>query len=101
MPDSTWFPRPMYLPPGYTFNHAREVRDREGKRSDPFILISYRSLHDAWWAVWTDKISLLGDFEGTRAEAIAWARERCDNIRICADPIDYTAPMVQLGPDDN
>jgi hypothetical protein len=90
----------MYWPPGEKYDPAEEARGREAKRSAPFILIDYRSAHQAWWAVWTDKISLLDDFEGTRAEAIAWARERSDDIRICADPYDVTAPMVPLGPDE-
>ncbi|HST48878.1 hypothetical protein [Jatrophihabitans sp.] len=90
----------MYLPPGYPYNPEREAREREAMRSDPFILIDYSSLFGVWRAAWTDKISLLGSCEGTREQCIAWARERSDNIRICSNPHDPAAIMVQLGPDD-
>jgi hypothetical protein len=88
---------PAYLPPG--IDRAEEMRLREASRSEPFIIIDYRSRTDTWKALWTDKISLLGEHEGTREEAIAWSRERSDDIRICSDPHD-DAPPVQLGPDD-
>lgn len=90
----------MYWPPGEKYDPAEEARGREARRSKPFIVIDYRSIHQAWWAVLTDTISLLDDFEGTRAEAIAWARERSNDIRICSDPEDPDAMMVPLGPDD-
>ncbi|HEY0167552.1 MAG TPA: hypothetical protein VGB75_10970 [Jatrophihabitans sp.] len=89
---------PAYLPPGIDL--AEEVRLREASRSDPFIIIDYRSHTDTWRAWWTDKISLLGELEGTREQVIAWARERCDDIRICSDPDDENALLVELGPDD-
>ena len=79
---------------------AKAARLREEARSDPFIIIDYRSNTDTWSAWWTDSISLLGRFDGTREQAIAWARERSDNIRICSDPHDDNAPPVQLGPED-
>lgn len=93
----------MTHPPWDPFNlaqEAKEARLREEARSEPFIIIDYRSHKDVWLAWWTDKISLLGEFEGTREQAIAWARERSDNIRICSDPDDENAPAVELGPDD-
>ena len=82
------------------FDLAKEARLREASRSDPFIIIDYRSRQGVWRAWWTDKISLLGEFEGTREEVIAWSRERSDNIRICSDPDDDNALLVELGPDD-
>lgn len=93
----------MTHPPWDPFDLARgakEARLREASRSEPFIIIDYRSLQGVWRAWWTDKISLLGSFEGTREQAIAWSRERSDNIRICSDPDDDDALLVELGPDD-
>ena len=66
-----------YLPPG--FDLAEEARLREASRSDPFIIIDYRSRQGVWRAWWTDKVSLLGELDGTREEVIAWSRERCDD----------------------
>ena len=79
---------------------AKEARLREEARSEPFIIIDYRSNTDTWHAWWTDKVSVLGKLEGTREQVIAWARERSDNIRICSDPHDEDALLVELGPDD-
>ena len=97
MPDP-WSTYPNYLPPG--INLAKEAREREARRTAPFVVIEYYPHRGAWKAICGDKVDRLGRFEGTREQCIAWARERCDDIRICADPYDVTAPMVQLGPDD-
>jgi len=87
-----------YLPPD--FDVASDLAAREAYRSEPFIIIDCRPHQDIWRAFWTDKISLLGRFEGTREQAIAWARKRCDATHICADPDDENAQLIQLGPDD-
>lgn len=75
---------------------------RNARRTAPFVVINYQGDRDrgVWAAIWGDKVDRLGKFRGTRAEVIAWARERCEDIRICADPYDETAPLVPLGPDD-
>lgn len=75
-------------------------RDREARRTAPFVVIGYWSRKGIWTAIWTDRVDRLGRFEGTREEVIAWARERCDDIRISAGPGEgYPFPR-QLGPDD-
>jgi hypothetical protein len=47
----------------------------------PSVTIMYIADEGVWQAVWGDRHEL-GEFEGTREEAIAWARERCETIRI-------------------
>jgi hypothetical protein len=98
MEHSSWFPRPEYLPPGRDL--AKEAREREARRRPPFIVIGYWSRKRTWRAIWTDNVANLGKFEGTREEVIAWARERCDNIRIDPGPDDDYPYPRQLGPDD-
>jgi hypothetical protein len=93
-----WSPYPDYLPPG--INLAKEAREREARRTAPFIVIGYWSRKGIWRAIWTDKASRLGRFEGTREEVIAWARERCDDIRITPGPDDDYPYPRRLGPDD-
>jgi hypothetical protein len=93
-----WSPYPDYLPPGIDL--FKEDREREARRTTPHVTIDYRPHKRNWKAYWNDTISLLGKFEGTREECIAWARERCDDIRICSDPDDPNAYLMQLGPDD-
>ena len=56
----------------------------------------YIADEDAWQAVWGDR-QQLGEFEGTREEAIAWARERCEVIRIYSMS---ERDIVKLGPDE-
>jgi hypothetical protein len=52
-------------------------------------------------AIWIDNEDRRGKFQGTRKEVIAWARERCDDIRITHGPDgDNLYPRRQLGPDD-
>jgi hypothetical protein len=98
MQHSPWFPRREYLSPGRDL--AKEARELEARRTAPFVVIGYRNRKGTWVAIWTDKASRLGRFEGTREEVIAWARERCDDIRIISGPDgDHLYPR-QLGPDD-
>lgn len=66
-PESEWVDPPDHL----------DNPDDEG----PSITIMYVDDEDVWEAVWGDK-KLLGEFAGTREQAIAWARERCGTIRI-------------------
>lgn len=92
-------------PPPWDHDNFRSREDdlaRKARRTAPFVVIEYHGDRDrgVWAAIWGDKVDRLGKFRGTREEAIAWARERCDDIRICADPYDVTAPMAKLGPDD-
>ncbi len=84
----------------YSFFRSRDDDPvRQARRSAPFVTIVYHPHKGGWKAIWTDKVDILGRFNGTREEVIAWARERCDDI-LYGDPDDRTAPMVPLGPDD-
>jgi hypothetical protein len=60
------------------------------------VTIMYISDEASWQAVWADR-NLLGEFEGTREAAIAWARERCEIIRIYSLT---ERDVVDLGPDE-
>jgi len=69
-------------------------------RRAPFIVIGYSSRKEIWRAIWIDNEDRLGKFQGTRKEVIAWARERCDDIRIYPGPDDDYPYPRRLGPDD-
>ena len=62
----------------------------------PSVTIMYIADDDVWQAVWGDR-QQLGEFEGTRDAAIAWARERCNFIRIYSLS---EQDIVDLEPDD-
>jgi hypothetical protein len=67
---------------------------------DEYLMIHILRQYDGpglWRAIWGQK-KVLGDFTGTREQAIAWARERCDTILIYSPALD---DMVELGPDDH
>jgi hypothetical protein len=75
---------------------AKEPDDLDSIDFSPTVTIMYFADDDTWQAVWGGR-QQLGEFEGTREEAIAWARERCDTIRIYS-PIEDD--IVELGPDE-
>jgi hypothetical protein len=58
-----------------------EEPDDDSIDFSPSVTIMYIADEDVWQAVWGDR-QQLGEFEGTRDQAIAWARERCETIRI-------------------
>ncbi len=91
---------PLPFGPYYFGSRAEDPREREARRTAPFIIIGYWSRKGIWRAIWTDRVDPLGKFEGTRAEVIAWARERCDNIRIAPGPDDNYQDPRRLRPDD-
>lgn len=68
---------PSYMPPDPEWAEEPDHFEDEG----PSITIGCIAARDVWQAVWGDR-QLLGEFEGTRTDAIAWARERCETIRI-------------------
>lgn len=74
---------------------AEEPEDIDSIDFSPTVTIMYFADEDTWQAVWGGR-QQLGEFEGTREEAIAWARERCDIIRIYSPAED---DIVDLGPD--
>jgi hypothetical protein len=88
---------PPYDPSDYRSGNDDD-RERGARRRDPFVVIGYSSRKAIWRAIWIDNEARLGRFQGTREEVIAWARERCDDIRITSGP-GYPFPR-QLGPDD-
>jgi hypothetical protein len=75
-------------------------RADEPVRRAPFIAIGYWARKGIWRAIWIDNEDGLGKFQGTREEVIAWARARCDDIRIHPGPDDDYQYPRQLGPDD-
>lgn len=75
---------------------AEEPDDIDSIDFSPTVTIVYFADDDTWQAVWGGR-ELLGEFEGTREEAIAWARERCDTIRIYSLS---EGDIVDLGPDE-
>jgi hypothetical protein len=83
---------PNFMPPDPEWAQEPEELDDEG----PSISIMYIADEDVWQAVWGDR-QQLGEFEGTREEAIAWARERCETIRIYSLT---ERDIVDLGPDE-
>jgi len=82
------------------FRSRKDDPVRNARRTAPFVIIDCRSSNGPWTAIWGDKVDRYGKFKGTREEVIAWARERCDDIRICDDPDDEYAPLRPLRPDD-
>jgi hypothetical protein len=68
---------PSFMPPDPEWAEQPDHVDDEG----PSITIMYIADEDVWQAVWGDR-QQLGEFQGTRDEAITWARERCETIRI-------------------
>ncbi len=70
-------------------------------RRAPFIVIGYSSRKQIWRAIWIDNEDGRGKFQGTRKEVIAWARQRCDNIRITHRPDGGEMYPRQLGPDED
>ncbi|HEX8093617.1 hypothetical protein [Jatrophihabitans sp.] len=75
---------------------AEEPDDVDSIDFSPTVTIVYFADEDTWQAVWGGR-QQLGEFEGTREEAIAWARERCDTIRIYSL---IQRDIVDLAPDD-
>jgi hypothetical protein len=80
------------MPPDPEWAQVPEELDDEG----PSATIMYIADEDVWQAVWGDR-QQLGEREGTRQEAIAWARERCETIRIYSLA---ERDIVDLGPDE-
>lgn len=79
-------------------SHSSEAEEPDDDSIDfsPSVTIMYIADEDVWQAVWGDR-QLLGEFEGTREEAIAWARKRCDIIRIYSLT---KRDIVELAPDE-
>jgi hypothetical protein len=75
-------------------------RPADRARRAPFIVIGYSTRKGNWRAIWIDNEDGRGKFQGTRREVIAWARERCDNIRITHGPHGKEIYPRQLGPDE-
>jgi len=95
----TYYRRPQHLPPDY--DEAADLAAAEQSEDlEHIVIIGYSPAADVWRAFLTDQRKLLDELTGTREQAIAWARQRAADIRICSDPHDETAPTVQLGPDD-
>ncbi|MBV9820809.1 MAG: hypothetical protein JO144_01085 [Actinobacteria bacterium] len=68
-------------------------------RRAPFVVIGYSARKQVWRAIWIDDEGR-GKFQGTRKEAIAWARQRCDDIRVTHGPGGEDITPRQLGPDE-
>ncbi|HST47721.1 hypothetical protein [Jatrophihabitans sp.] len=83
-----------YLHPGSEW--AKEPDDIDSIDFSPTVTIMYFADDDTWQAVWGGR-EQLGEFEGTREEAIAWARERCNTIRIYSPS---EGDIVDLVPDE-
>jgi hypothetical protein len=79
-----------YLPPD--FNPDDDHLEETGS----VVTITCTDDEGVWEAAWGDR-KLLGKFTGTRAQAIAWARERGNTICIYSLT---EREMVELGPDD-
>jgi hypothetical protein len=58
-----------------------EEPDDDSIDFSPSVTIMYIADDDVWRAVWGGR-HFLGEFEGTREDAIVWARDRCKIIRI-------------------
>lgn len=69
-------------------------------RRGSYVAIGYSARKRIWRAIWIDNEDGRGKFQGTRKEVIAWARERCDDIRIGPGPDDDYPYQRQLGPDE-
>lgn len=69
-------------------------------RRAPFIVIGYSARKGVWRAVWIDGDDGRGKFQGTRKEVIAWARERCEEIRITHGPGGEEITQRHLRPDE-
>jgi hypothetical protein len=82
------------------FSRREDWREGEARRRAPFVVIGYSSRKGIWMAIWIDNEDRLGKFRGTRKEVLAWARERCDDIRITHTPDGDYQSTRQLGPDE-
>ncbi|CRK55992.1 hypothetical protein [Alloactinosynnema sp. L-07] len=51
---------------------------------------------DVWHAVWHGEHDALGEFDGTREDAIRWARDRSSRCLIFSEE---TSDLVPLGDD--
>lgn len=60
------------------------------------VVVSNR--RGSWNAVWQGETSALGEFEGTKQDAIDWARQRSDRCWVYSEELDK---MVLLDPDDD
>jgi len=89
----------MTGPPWDGFDDPPSGADNPVRRA-PFVVIGYSSRKRIWRAIWIDNEDGRGKFQGTRKEVIAWARERCDNIRITDGPDGDDQYPRQLGPDE-
>lgn len=62
----------------------------------PKIFINVSRHDQLWSAVWQSSDGLLGSFEeGTREDAIAWARARCDTVFIFSPELGDLVPLEQ------
>lgn len=75
---------------------AEEPDDIGAIDFSPTVTIMYFADEGIWQAVWGGR-EQLGEFAGTREEAVAWARERCDTIRIYSPSEN---DIVELRPDE-
>lgn len=89
----------MYEPPrDRDYLTSPEVAEPPIDESDATERVFVMLLRDGTWhASWQGR-ELLGEFDGTRAEAVAWARERCERVLVYSEELGDLVPLTDEAP---
>jgi len=70
----------------------------EGDPDVPESTVVVKLSDGSWHAIWQSKDGLLGEFDGTEPDAIAWARQRSTRCWVYSEAV---GDLVLLDPDDD
>jgi hypothetical protein len=65
-----------------------EVRHGSNRGSFQDSVVVMKTRAGLWHAVWQGETSVLGEFDGTKAEAVDWARERSSRCWVYSEEHD-------------
>ncbi|MGQ0837852.1 hypothetical protein [Actinokineospora sp.] len=75
----------------------REDHVHDDRPFEDSVVIGRLRGQDVWHAVWQGEREALGEFDGTRTEAIAWARDKSPRCLIYSEA---AGDVVPLGDDE-